>query len=35
VFSLEGGELEAESTILHGDGIMTAEEESRETKQEQ
>jgi hypothetical protein len=31
-FSLEGGELNTESTILHGDGSMTAEEESRETK---
>jgi len=26
------GELKAESTILHCDGNMTAEQESRETK---
>jgi hypothetical protein len=32
--SLEGRELKAESRILHRDGRMTAEEESRETKQE-
>jgi hypothetical protein len=30
--SLEGRELKAKSTILHGDGSMTAEQESRETK---
>jgi len=34
-FSLEGCELKAESRILHRDGRMTAEGESRETKQEQ
>ena len=34
-FSLEGREWKAESRILHHDGRMTAEEESRETKQEQ
>src|SRR5262249_37313257 len=34
-FSLKGRELKAESRVLHRDGRMTAEEESRETKQEQ
>jgi hypothetical protein len=33
--SLEGRELKAESSILHRHGRMTAEEESRETKQEE
>jgi hypothetical protein len=33
--SLEGRNLKAERRILHRDGRMTAEEESRETKQEQ
>jgi hypothetical protein len=34
-FSLEGRELQAESSVLHRDGRMTAEEESRATKQQQ
>jgi hypothetical protein len=34
-FSPEGIELEAESGVLHSQSRMTAEEESRETKQEQ
>ena len=33
--SLEGRKLQAERRILHRDGRITAEEESRETKQEQ
>jgi hypothetical protein len=32
---LEGGELNAESGVLHRAGRMTAEEESHKTKQEQ
>jgi hypothetical protein len=33
--SLEGGELKAKSGVLHCDGCMPAEQEWRETKQEQ
>jgi hypothetical protein len=34
-FSLEGNELNAESSVLHRDGAMTTEEESQQTKQGQ
>jgi hypothetical protein len=34
-FSLEGNELNAESSVLHRDGAMTTEEESQQTKQRQ
>jgi hypothetical protein len=33
--ALEGGELKAESGVLYRDSGMPAEEESRETKQQQ
>jgi hypothetical protein len=35
IVGTEGIELEAESGVLHSQSRMTAEEESRETKQEQ
>ena len=34
-FSLEGNELNAESSVFHRDGAMTTEEESQQTKQGQ